>query len=39
MNDMENWTDICMGVNIWIVAGIGFVIFALLTMLIAKAAR
>lgn len=39
MNHMEIWTDACIGVNIWIVAGIGFVIFALLILHIAKTAR
>lgn len=36
---MENWIDICMGVNIWIVAGLGFTIFSLLIILIGKTAR
>jgi len=39
MEHMENWMDACMGVNIWLVAGIGFVIFALLILHIAKTAR
>jgi len=39
MSNMENWTEMCMGVNIWIVAGMGFVIFSLLILLIGKTAR
>lgn len=36
MNEMKNWVDIGMGVNIWMVALIGMVIAVLLVAHIAK---